>query len=323
MAERIVVSDKLGAAGLELLRGIAGYEVSDVAGKGPEALDAVLPDAAALVVRSETKVTSAIIAQAPKLKVIGRAGMGVDTIDVEAASAKKIAVLTAPGANSNSVAEYTFALLLALCRKVPSAAASLEAGKWDRKGFEGSELRGKTLGLVGLGRIGSIVASIAGGFGMTVIGTDPVFTPDVATALRVELVPLEELLKRADIVSLHAKLSPDTKHLLNDARIRAMKKGVLIVNTARGALIDDAALAQALKDGHVAGAALDVFDPEPLPADSVLRGAPNLLLTPHLAASAKEAQTRVALEIGEAVKGFLLKGDLSAAVNKKQIANSQ
>jgi D-3-phosphoglycerate dehydrogenase len=319
VADRIVVSDKLGAAGLDILRGIAGYEVTDVAGKGPEALDVVLADAVALVVRSETKVNAAMIAKAPRLKVIGRAGMGVDTIDVEEASRRKIAVLTAPGANSNSVAEYTFALLLALCRKVPPAAASVAAGKWDRKAFEGTELRGKTLGLVGLGRIGSLVASIASGFGMTVIGTDPIFTPDVATALRVELLVLDELIRRADVVSLHAKLTPETKHLINETRLRAMKKGVLIVNTARGALIDDAALARALHDGHVGGAALDVYDPEPLPSDSVLRTAPNVVLTPHLAASAKEAQTRVALEIGESVKAFLASGDLRAAVNRKQL----
>ena len=321
MTDRIVVSDKLGAAGLEVLRGIAGYEVTDVAGKGPEALDAALADAVALVVRSETKVTAAMIAKAPRLTVIGRAGMGVDTIDVEEASRRKIAVLTAPGANSNSVAEYTFALLLALCRKVPAASASVASGKWDRKAFEGTELRGKTLGLVGLGRVGSLVASIASGFGMTVVGTDPVFTPDVATALRVDLVSLGELIRRADVVSLHAKLTPESQHLLNETRLRAMKKGVLIVNTARGALIDDAALVRALVDGHVAGAALDVYDLEPLPADSALRTAPNIVLTPHLAASAKEAQARVALEIGEAVKGFLRSGDLSAAVNRKQLGS--
>lgn len=319
MADRIVVSDKLGAAGLDILRGIAGYEVTDVAGKGPEALDAVLGDAVALVVRSETKVTAAMIGKAPRLKVIGRAGMGVDTIDVEEASRRKIAVLTAPGANSNSVAEFTFGLLLAVARKVSASAASLAAGKWDRKAFEGTELRGKTLGLIGVGRIGGIVGSIGAGFGMTVIGTDPRCTPEQSKALGAELVSLDELLRRADVVSLHAKLTPETKHLLNEERLRAMKKGVLIVNTARGALIDDAALVQALKDGHVGGAALDVYDPEPLPADSVLRTAPNVVLTPHLAASAKEAQTRVALEIGEAVKAFLLKGDLSAAVNRKQI----
>jgi D-3-phosphoglycerate dehydrogenase len=319
VADRIVVSDKLGAAGLALLRGIGGYEVSDVAGQGPEALDAVLPDAVALVVRSETKVTAAVIGRAPKLKVIGRAGMGVDTIDVEEASRRKIAVLTAPGANSNSVAEYTFALLLALARKVAAAAASLAAGKWDRKAFEGSELRGKTLGLVGLGRIGSVVATIAQGFGMTVLATDPSFGSGRASAFGVEIVPLDDLLRRADIVSLHARLTPETKHLLNEARLRSMKRGVLIVNTSRGALIDDVALVRALTDGHVAGAALDVYDPEPLPADSILRTAPNVVLTPHLAASAVEAQQRVALEIGEAVRAALLKGDLTAAVNRKQI----
>lgn len=320
MADRIVVSDKLGAAGLDILRGIAGYEVVDVAGKGPEALDAVLGDAVALVVRSETKVTAAMIGKAPQLKVIGRAGMGVDTIDVEEASRRKVAVLTAPGANSNSVAEFTFALLLALARKVVASAASVAAGKWDRKAFEGTELRGKTLGLIGVGRIGGIVGSIGAGFGMTVIGTDPRCTPEQSKALGAELVSLDELLRRADVVSLHAKLTPESKHLLNEPRLRAMKKGVLIVNTARGALIDDAALVRALVDGHVGGAALDVYDPEPLPADSVLRTAPNVVLTPHLAASAKEAQTRVALEIGEAVKAFLLKGDLSAAVNRKALA---
>jgi D-3-phosphoglycerate dehydrogenase len=319
VADRIVVSDKLGAAGLDILRGIAGYEVVDVAGRGPEALDAVLADAVALVVRSETKVTAAMIGKAPRLKVIGRAGMGVDTIDVEEASRRKVAVLTAPGANSNSVAEFTFGLLLAVARKVSASAASLAAGKWDRKAFEGTELRGKTLGLIGVGRIGGIVGSIGAGFGMTVIGTDPRCTPEQSKALGAELVSLDELLRRADVVSLHAKLTPETKHLLNEQRIRTMKKGVLIVNTARGALIDDAALVRALVDGHVGGAALDVYDPEPLPADSVLRTAPNVVLTPHLAASAKEAQTRVALEIGEAVKAFLLNGDLSAAVNRKQI----
>ena len=306
MLERIVVSDKLGAAGLEILGGIAGYEVVDVAGQGPDALEAALPEAVVLVVRSETKVTAAVIAKAPKLRIIARAGMGLDTIDVAEAKRRDITVLTAPGANSNSVAEYTFALLLALARKVPGAAASLASGAWDRKTFEGTELRGKTLGLIGLGRIGGLVASVAAGFGMTVVATDPALTPEQAKAIGVELLPLGEVLRRADVVSLHVKLSPATRHLLNEERLRAMKRGVLIVNTARGALIDDAALVRALGDGHVGGAALDVYDPEPLPADSVLRGAPNVLLTPHLAASAKEAQTRVALEIGEAVKEALL-----------------
>ena len=285
MPDRIVVADGLGKAGLEMLRAMKGYEVEETKGKGPEVLQKALCDAVALVVRSETKVTAAMIAQAPRLKIIARAGMGVDTIDVAEASQRKIAVLTAPGANSNSVAEYTFALLLSLARKVAPAAASLGAGKWDRKAFEGSELRGKTLGLIGVGRIGSRVATIAKGFGMTVVGNDPGINAETAENLGLDLIPLDALMQRADVISLHAKLNASTRHLIDERRLNLAKKGLLVVNTARGALIDDAALAKALADGRVGGAALDVYDPEPLPADSVLRTAPNVLLTPHLAAS--------------------------------------
>jgi len=312
---RIVVADRLGKAGLEMLRAMPGFEVVETVGKGPEALDAALADAVALVVRSETKVTAAMIGKAPKLKVIARAGMGTDTIDVEEASRRKIPVLTAPGANSNSVAEYTFALLLALARKVAPAAVSLAEGKWDRKAFEGSELRGKTLGLLGLGRIGSRVASIAKGFGMTVVGYDPGISAETAENLGLDLIPLDALIQRADVLSLHVKLNASTRHMIDERRLNLVKKGVLIVNTARGALIDDAALAKALADGKVGGAALDVYDPEPLAADSVLRKAPNVVLTPHLAASTAEAQTRVATEIASALGDALLRNDLSAAVN--------
>ena len=318
MPNRIVVADRLGKAGLEMLRAMAGYEVVETVGKGPEVLDAALADAVALVVRSETKVTAAMIGKAPKLKVIARAGMGTDTIDVEEASRRKIPVLTAPGANSNSVAEYTFALLLALARKVAPAAASLGAGKWDRKAFEGSELRGKTLGLIGVGRIGSRVATIAKGFGMTVVGNDPGINAETAENLGLDLIPLDALMQRADVISLHAKLNAQTRHLIDERRLALVKKGLLVVNTARGALIDDAALAKALADGRVGGAALDVYDPEPLPTDSVLRTAPNVLLTPHLAASTLEAQTRVATEIASALGDALLRNDLSAAVNLGQ-----
>lgn len=319
MVERIVVSDKLGAAGLDLLRAVPGFDVQDVAGQGAEALDRALPDAVALVVRSETKVTAEVMAKAPKLRIIARAGVGVDTIDLAEANRRKIAVLTAPGANANSAAEFTFALLLSLARKVPGGAASLSAGAWDRKRFEGTELRGKTLGLVGMGRVGTIVATIARGFGMEVEAYDPSATQHEVDPLGVTLLPLEDVLRNADIVSLHATLTPETQHVIDDARLAAMKPGVIIVNTSRGALIDDGALVRALRSGHVAGAALDVYDPEPLPADSVLRGAPNVLLTPHLAASAKEAQTRVAIEIAEGVRTALLNGDLSTAVNRTEI----
>ena len=261
------------------------------------------------------KVTAEMIGQAPRLKIIARAGMGTDTIDVAEASKRKIPVLTAPGANSNSVAEYTFALLLALSRKVTPGSASLMAGKWDRKPFEGTELRDKTLGLIGLGRIGSRVASIARGFGMRVLAHDPGVAMEQAESLGVDLTPLDVVVQQADILSLHAKLTSSSRHLLDERRLALVKKGVLIVNTARGALIDDAALVKALQDGRVAGAALDVYDPEPLPADSPLRTAPNVLLTPHLAASTAEAQTRVGVEIASALSSALLKNDLSAAVN--------
>ena len=315
MPDRIVVADGLGKAGLEMLRAMKGYEVEETKGKGPEVLQKALSDAVALVVRSETKVTAEMMGRSPRLKIIARAGMGTDTIDVAEASRRKIAVLTAPGANSNSVAEYTFALLLALARKVAPGSASLMAGKWDRKPYEGSELRDKTLGLIGLGRIGSRVASIARGFGMKVIAHDPGVASEQAESLGVDLMPLDVVIQQADILSLHAKLSSTTRHLLDERRLSLAKKGMLIVNTARGALIDDAALVKALQDGRVAGAALDVYDPEPLPADSPLRAAPNVLLTPHLAASTAEAQTRVAVEIASALSGALLKNDLSAAVN--------
>jgi D-3-phosphoglycerate dehydrogenase len=298
-----------------MLRALPGFEVVETAGKGPEALDAALGEAVALVVRSETKVTAAMIGKAPKLKVIARAGMGTDTIDVEEASRRKIPVLTAPGANSNSVAEYTFALLLALARKISPSSASLAAGKWDRKPYEGSELRDKTLGLLGLGRIGGRVASIAKGFGMTVIGYDPVVTAEQAEHLGIDLMPLDMVIQRADVLSLHVKLNSSTRHMIDERRLNLAKKGVLIVNTARGALIDDAALVKALADGRVGGAALDVYDPEPLRADSVLRTATNVLLTPHLAASTAEAQTRVGIEIASALSDALLRNDMSAAVN--------
>jgi D-3-phosphoglycerate dehydrogenase len=317
--DRIVVADRLGKVGLEMLRAMKGLEVVETAGKGAEALELALGDAVALVVRSETKVTAAMIAKAPRLKVIARAGMGTDTIDVVEATRRKIAVLTAPGANSNSVAEYTFALLLALARKISPAAATLAAGKWERKPFEGTELREKTLGLLGLGRIGSRVASIAKGFGMTVIGYDPAVTIEQAESLGLDLLPLDAIIQRADVLSLHARLTPATRHMLDERRLSLVKKGLLIVNTARGALIDDAALVKALQEGRIAGAALDVYETEPLPSDSPLRSAPNLLLTPHLAASTAEAQTRVGIEIASAIGDALLKGDLGAAVNLAEL----
>lgn len=315
MGERIVVADRLAANGLALLRGTTGLDVVETVGKGPEALKDALLDAAAIIVRSETQVTGDLMAGAPKLRIVARAGIGTDNIDLEEATRRGIPVLTAPGANSNSAAEHAVALMLSLCRKVPAAAQSMAEGKWDRKQFEGTELRGKTLGILGLGRIGTIVAKIAQAFGMTVVALDPFVLASHALSLGVEPLPLEDVLARADVLTLHIALTDETRHLLSAQRFGQMKKGVLIVNTARGALIDDAALIAALRSGQVAAAALDVFEQEPLPADSPLRQAPNLTLTPHLGASTREAQARVALEIAESVRDALLKGDLRGAVN--------
>jgi D-3-phosphoglycerate dehydrogenase len=311
----VVIADRLAAPGVQLLRSVSGLDVVETVGKGAEALKDALVDAAALVVRSETRVTGELLGGASKLRVVARAGIGTDNIDVEEATRRGVAVLTAPGANSTSAAEHTFALMLALARRVPWAAASLAEGRWDRKQFEGTELRGKTLGILGLGRIGSMVAKMAQGFGMTVIALDPYVVASHALSLGVELLPLDEVLARADVVTLHLALTDETRHLINAERLAKLKQGAILVNTARGGLIDDAALAQALVSGHLGGAALDVFDPEPLPADSVLRKAPNVILTPHLGASTAEAQARVALEIAEAVRDALLSGDLRSAVN--------
>ncbi len=314
MSYVVVVADQIADAGLELLRTDPALEVvctAADAGRLPEALRR----AHALIVRSDTLVTEAMIADAPELRVIGRAGTGVDNVDLRAATRRGVAVLNAPGANTVSAAEHTFALLLALLRKIPLAVASMRAGEWDRRRFAGSELRGKILGLVGLGRIGAHVAGVARAFGMQVIAHDPYLPEARARALRVELRSLEEMLTRADVVSLHLPLSDETYHLLNRERLALLKPGAVVVNTARGGLVDNDALLEALESGRLAGAALDVFDPEPLPAKSPLRRCGRVLLTPHLAASTSEAQERVAQEICAAVRDALVSGVVGDAVN--------
>lgn len=310
----VVVADRVADAGIDLLRAEPSFEVVVTAGE-PGRLEAELPRAHALVVRSDTKVTAERIATAPNLMVVGRAGTGVDNIDVDAATRRGVAVLTAPGANTVSTAEHTIALLLALLRRIPWAAESMQQGRWDRKRFAGSELAGKRLGVIGLGRIGARVARVAKAFGMQVAAYDPYLTADRAEALGVERMELDDLLRVADVVTLHLPLTDDTRHLMNRERLRALKPGAVLVNAARGALIDDAALAEAVQSGHLAGAALDVFDPEPLPAESPLRGSDRILLTPHLAASTSEAQDRVATEICGYVREALTTGALRGAVN--------
>ena len=318
MSIRVVIADKLGDAGIALLASSPEIHVVNLAGKSREELEAALATAEALIVRSETKVTAEMIAKAPNLKVVARAGIGVDTIDVAAATKRGIAVMNAPGANTVSAAEHAIALLLSLLRHIPEAAETMKQGGWDRKRFEGSELRGKTLGVVGLGRIGGYVAQVAHAFGMTIIAYDPFVAPQRAVELQARLLPIEQLLQEADIITLHVALTDETRHLLNAARLKLMKPTAFLVNTARGELVDEQALVAAVKEKRIGGAAIDVFAEEPLPKDSPLRGLERVLLTPHLAASTSEAQKRVAIEICTAVREALLRGDLSTAINLKK-----
>jgi D-3-phosphoglycerate dehydrogenase len=314
MTHVVVVADRIADAGFRVLRDSPALEVIPVVGD-PAGLRRALPRAHALLVRSDTEVTADLIELGAELRVIGRAGIGVDNIDVPAATHRGIAVLNAPGANTVSAAEHTFAVLLGLVRHVPEAAQSMRQGAWNRKAFGGIELRGKVLGVVGLGRIGAHVAGIARAFGMKVAAHDPFLTEQRAQALSVELLPLDALLERADVVTLHLPLTDATRHLVDARGLALMKPTAVLVNTARGGLVDEAALLDALEGGRLAGAALDVFGEEPLPADSPLRGCPRLILTPHLAASTAEAQERVSLEICTAVRDALLTGDVAGAVN--------
>jgi D-3-phosphoglycerate dehydrogenase len=310
----VVVADKVDEGGLALLAQAPGVEVVKAV-KNPAKLKEALPTADALLVRSETKVTAEMLATAPHLRVIGRAGIGVDNIDVEEATRRGVAVFNAPGGNTVSAAEHTIGLLLALERKIPWADASMRRGEWDRARFQGTELRGKVLGIVGLGRIGAHVAKLARAIGMAVLAYDPYLTEARAQELQVELVPLEDLLPRVDVVTLHLPLTKETRNLIDRRRLALMKPRAVLLNCARGGLVDETALQEALEQGTLAGAAIDVFETEPLPADSPLRKAERVILTPHLAASTAEAQELVSLEICRIVRDALVTGNLSGAVN--------
>jgi D-3-phosphoglycerate dehydrogenase len=309
----IVVADDLPSSAIELLTR-EGWSVDARSGRTPEALAADLANADAIVVRSATKVTAALIDAAPRLRAIARAGTGVDNVDVNAASARGIVVMNAPGASSISVAELTMGLMLSLARHLPAADAAMKQGKWEKKKFQGSELRGKTLGLAGLGRIGQEVARRAQAFEMLVIAYDPFLAPRVAADLGVELVPLEDLLARADYVSLHMPSTPQTRNLVNAERLAKAKRGIRIINTARGDLIDEGALADAIESGQVGGAALDVFTKEPT-VDHRLQKLPQVVATPHIAASTQEGQELVGVETAAALRDFLKDGVIRNAVN--------
>src|SRR5688572_25552057 len=310
---KIVVADDLPASALDLLRG-EGWDVDARTGRTPEQLSTDAADADAIVVRSATKITAPIINAAPKLRVIARAGTGVDNVDVAAASGRGIVVMNAPGANSISVAELALGQMLALARHLPAADAAMKQGKWEKKKFLGEELREKTLGLAGLGRIGQEVARRAAAFGMRIIAHDPFISTQVASDLGVELVSLDDLFARADYVSLHMPSNDKTRHIVNAERLARSKKGIRLVNTARGDLIDEGALADAIEAGQVAGAAVDVFQKEPT-VDFRLQNLPQVVATPHIAASTREGQELVGMETTAALRDFLRDGIIRNAVN--------
>ena len=309
----IVIADSLPASAADSLRS-AGYTVDARSGRKADELARDLASADALIVRSATQVTASLIEAAPNLRVIARAGTGVDNVDVPAATARGILVMNAAGANSISVAELALGLMLALARKIPAADASMKTGVWDKKSFMGTELRGQKLGVIGFGRIGREVANRARAFGMEILAYDPFFTSRAADAAGVSLVDLDELMVQADVITLHVPALPETRHLINAERLKTMKKGVRIINTARGELIDEAALADAIESGHVAGAGLDVFETEP-PKDKRLTLLPQVVATPHIAASTHEAQEAVGTEIAIQVRDYLQEGVIRNAVN--------
>jgi D-3-phosphoglycerate dehydrogenase len=311
---KIIVSDDLPESALELLRAETGWQIDARSGRPPAELAKDLADADGLLVRSATKVTADLLKSAPRLRIIGRAGTGVDNIDVPVASGRGIVVVNAPGANSISVAEHACALMLALARMVPAADQAMKISKWEKKRFLGTELRGKTLGILGLGRIGQEVAHRARSFGMRIVAHDPFISKEIADSISVDLLTLDEVCSVADYLTLHLPSTPETKHLFNDDRFARVKRGLRIINTARGELIDEAALKRAIESGVVAGAGLDVFEKEP-PADWALAQLPQVVATPHIAASTEEAQEQVGLETAAAVRDFLRDGIVRNAVN--------
>ncbi|MDP2884007.1 MAG: phosphoglycerate dehydrogenase [Ignavibacteria bacterium] len=310
---KILLSDPIEQVCVDILMS-EGFEVDAKPNLPPDQLRAIIADYDGLIVRSGTKVTAEIIAAATKLKIIGRAGAGVDNVDVEAATRRGIVVMNTPGGNTISAAEHTMSLLLSMARNIPQANESIRQGKWDRKSFTGTELLEKTIGIVGLGKIGREVASRCQAFGMKTIGYDPVLSAEVAAKGKIELVSLDEIFMRSDFITLHTPLTDETKGLIGDASLVKCKNGVRIINCARGGIVDEQALLRGLQSGKVAGAALDVFEKEP-PGDQPLLKHPRVIATPHLGASTEEAQEKVARQIAVQVADMLKERGLAGAVN--------
>jgi D-3-phosphoglycerate dehydrogenase len=318
---KIVLAEKVSPATLAVFAAEPGWEVL-THDQLPDGLPAALADADALVVRSAVQVDDALMEHAPKLRVVGRAGVGVDNIDADAATRRGVVVMNTPGANAVAVAELTIGLMLALARKLPAANSTMHAGKWEKKSLQGAELRGKTLGILGLGRIGLEVAKRAKGFGLEIMGSDPFVSAAVARENGIKLVTLDELIAGSDYLTLHVGLTPQTTGVINAKSLAAMKKGVRIINCARGELIEDAALVAALKSGQVAGAALDVFAVEPL-KDSPYFELDNVILTPHIAGSTGEAQEAVGIQIARQVREYLKLGVVQNAVNLPSLSHEE
>ncbi len=318
MTSRVLVSDDLSAAGVEIMRR-AGLEVDVKVGLKPEELAAIIGEYDGLAVRSATKVNAKLLERATRLKVIGRAGVGVDNVDMPAATRRGIVVMNTPGGSSTTVAELTVAHMLSLARHVPQATASVKAGKWEKKRFQGHELAGKTLGVVGIGNIGSIVVARCLSMKMRVIAYDPFISAEAAAKLGVTQVDLDTLWREADVISLHVPLTEQTRNLVGPATLAKMKPSALLVNCARGGLVDEAALAEALTSGKLAGAAMDVFAKEPPGEDNPLLKAEHFVCTPHLGASTEEAQAAVAVAIAEQLAAYLTRGEVKNAVNLPSI----
>ena len=316
----ILIAEPMAQAGIELFQSQAGWNVIV---SNPKEYAKHLGDAEALVVRSAVQVTAEVLQQAPKLRVIGRAGVGVDNVDLAAATAAGVLVMNTPGGNAVSVAEHTIALMLSMARAIPQASASTKAGKWEKKKFLGSELRGKTLGIVGLGSVGREVVKRARAFEMRMVAHDPFVTPQIAKDLGVDLTTLAELFRQSDYITVHLSLTPQTDRFLNREAFAQMKKGVRIVNCARGELVDDAALTEALESGKVAGASLDVFTKEPPEAGYALFGFEQVLATPHIGGSTEEAQEIVGVRIAEQMVEYLKNGVAINAVNMPAISPEQ
>jgi len=316
---RILVCDGLEPAGIDILRAAAA-RVDERPDASAEAIEDIIADYDALIVRSKTRVTASMIERGTALKVIGRAGTGVDNIDVAAATNRGIVVMNAAAGNTVTTAEHTMAMILSLARRIPQASQSTKLGRWEKSKFVGTELMGKTLGIIGLGRIGSAVAERARAFGMNIIAFDPYFTEDAARDMEVEAVSLDDLFPRADFITIHTPLTDQTRHIIDAARFEQMKDGARIINCARGGLIDEPALAAAIRGGKIAGAAIDVFEGEPVAPDNPLLALDQVIATPHLGASTAEAQLGVATIIAEQVLDYLKHGTVRGAVNMPSVS---